>query len=119
MKAIFYILLIIIILGGVCVATCPDREAHSAALKDLVNQVITAELSSEEEDAGIVMFGSMIGTGLGGIVIDNILNVENCFVYSIGTITYNGEPRIVSLRLLNHVFTVDEEKARQMAGEIF
>lgn len=47
-------------------ATCPDREAHSAALKDLVNQVITAELSSEEEDAGIVMFGSMIGTGLGG-----------------------------------------------------
>lgn len=66
-------------------ATCPDREAHSEALKDLVNQVITAELSGEEEDAGLAMFGSMIGTGLSGLVIDNMLNVEDYLVCSIGT----------------------------------
>ena len=47
MKAVFYILLVVLILGGICVATCPDREAHSAKLKELINQVITAELSSE------------------------------------------------------------------------
>lgn len=119
MKAVFYILLVVLILGGICVATCPDREAHSAKLKELINQVITAELSSEEDDASLVMFGSVIGTGLGAFVIDNMLNVENYFVYSIGTITYDGETQVVSVGLLNHVFTVDEEKARQMAGEIF
>ena len=119
MKAIFYTLLIIIILGGICVATCPDREAHSAALKDLVNQVITAELSGEEEDAGLVAFGSMIGTGLGGLVIDNMLNVENYFVCSIGSVTYDGEAQTVSVGLLNHVFTIDKEKALQMAEEFF
>ena len=43
MKAILYTLLALLILGGICVATCPDKEAHSAALKDLVNQVITTE----------------------------------------------------------------------------
>lgn len=118
MKAILYTLLALLILGGICVATCPDKEAHSAALKDLVNQVITTELSGEE-DAGLVMFGSMIGTGLGGLVIDNMLNVEDYLVCSIGTVTYDGETQVVSVGLLNHVFTIDEEKAAQIAGELF
>ena len=119
MKAVLYTLLALLILGGVCMATCPDREAHSEALKDLVNQVITAELSSEEEDADLVMFGSMIGTGLSGLVIDNMLNVEDYLVCSIGTATYDGETHVVSVGLLNHVFTIDEEKAAQIAGELF
>lgn len=119
MKAVLYTLLALLILGGVCVATCPDREAHSEALKDLVNQVITAELSGEKEDAGLVMFGSMIGTGLSGLVIDNMLNVEDYLVCSIGTATYDGETHVVSVGLLNHVFTIDEEKAAQIAGELF
>lgn len=119
MKAVLYTLLALLILGGVCVATCPDREAHSEALKDLVNQVITAELSGEEEDAGLAMFGSMIGTGLSGLVIDNMLNVEDYLVCSIGTATYDGETHVVSVGLLNHVFTIDEEKAAQIAGELF
>ena len=116
MKAVLYTLLALLILGGICVATCPDREAHSEALKDLVNQVITAELSGEEEDAGLAMFGSMIGTGLSGLVIDNMLNVEDYLVCSIGTATYDGETHVVSVGLLNHVFTIDEEKAAQIAG---
>ncbi len=119
MKVILYVLLIILVLGGICVVTCPDQEAHSEALKGLVNKVITKELSGEDEDADLVMFGSMIGTGIGGFVIDNILNVENYFICSIGTITYDGETQIVSIGLLNHVFTVDDEKALQMAEEVF
>lgn len=119
MKAVLYTLLALLILGGICVATCPDREAHSEALKDLVNQVITAELSGEEEDAGLAMFGSMIGTGLSGLVIDNMLNVEDYLVCSIGTATYDGETHVVSVGLLNHVFSIDEEKAAQIAGELF
>ena len=96
MKPFLYFSLAVIILGGVCVATCPDHDAHSEALKNLLNKTLTAELSkdvSTEEDAGWAMFGSMIGTGIGGLVIDNILSVENYFVCSIGTITYGGETR--------------------------
>lgn len=116
MKAIFYTLLIILILGGICVATCPDKDAHSEALKDLLNQVITEELSAGEEDAGLAMLGSMIGTGLGGLVIDNMLKVENLFVCSVGTITYEGQTHVVSIGLMNHVFTLEKDKARQMTG---
>ena len=122
MKSILYLLFAVIILGGVCVVTCPDHDTHSEALKNLLNNVLTAELSkdvSTEEDAGWAMFGSMIGAGIGGLVIDNILSVENYFVCSIGTITYGGETRIVSVGLLNHVFTMRDKQVLQAAEDIF
>lgn len=122
MKSILYLLFAVIILGGVCVVTCPDHDTHSETLKNLLNNVLTAELSkdvSTEEDAGWAMFGSMIGAGIGGLVIDNILSVENYFVCSIGTITYGGETRIVSVGLLNHVFTIRDKQVLQAAEGMF
>ena len=121
MKAILYTLLVLIILGGICVVTCPDHEAHSTALKNLCNRMLTEKLSqgATEEEAGWVAFGSMLGTGIGGFVIDNMLNVENYFLCSIGTMTYDGETKNVSVGMLNHVFTADDEKVLQMADEVF
>ena len=83
------------------------------------SQYLDLSVNGTDTDLVNMSYSLWAVNGHANTVIDNILNVENCFVYSIGTITYNGEPRIVSLGLLNHVFTVDEEKARQMAGEIF
>ena len=120
MKAILYTLLVLIILGGICVVTCPDHEAHSTALKNLCNRMLTEKLSqgATEEEAGWVAFGSMLGTGIGGFVIDNMLNVENYFLCSIGTMTYDGETKIVSVGMLNHVFTADDKKVIQLAEEM-
>ena len=55
----------------------------------------------------------MLGTGLAGIVLDNTLKVENHFVCSVGTITYDGKTKIVSFGILNHVFTADKEDFKQ------
>lgn len=87
MKKLLLFILILFAVAGVCVVTCPDKAAHSEALKDLVNTVLTEELAEgeSETDAGFVAFGSMLGTGLAGIVLDNTLKVENHFVCSVGT----------------------------------
>lgn len=111
MKKLLLFILILVAVAGVCVVTCPDKAAHSEALKDLVNTVLTEELA--ESDAGFVAFGSMLGTGLAGIVLDNTLKVENHFVCSVGTITYAGKTKIVSIGILNHVFTADKEDFKQ------
>lgn len=115
MKKLLLFILILVAVAGVCVVTCPDKEAHSEALKDLVNTALTEELSEgvSESDAGFVAFGSMLGTGLAGIVLDNTLKVENHFVCSVGTITYAGKTKIVSFGILNHVFTADKEDFKQ------
>ena len=115
LKKFLLFILVLVIIAGVCVVTCPDKAAHCKALKDVLNTVLTEELSSDESDADLVMFGSMIGTGLGGLVIDNMLKVDNYFVCSVGTITYDGETKVVSVGVLNHIFTPDKEDLKKAA----
>ena len=121
MKGLIYTFLVLLGLACVCVVTCPDKNAHSEALKDLFNTVMTEEMNKSvetDEDAGWEMLGSMIVTGIGGLMIDNILKVENYFVCSVGTMTFEGETKIVSLGLMNHVFTITEDEAKEAASDL-
>ncbi len=121
MKKFLLFILILVAVAGVCVVTCPDKASHSEALKDVLNTAITEELSSSgnsDSDAGFIMFGSMIGTGIGGLVIDNMLKVDNHFVCSIGTMTYDGKTRIVSFGIMNHVFTPGKEDLKRAVKEL-
>lgn len=105
MKKFLLFVLLLVTITGICIVTCPDKESHSTALKEAMNMALTEEFSDGGSDAEVVMFGSMIGTGLGGLVIDNLLKVDNYFVCSVGSITYDGETKVVSIGVLNHVFT--------------
>lgn len=121
MKKFLLFILILVVVAGVCVVTCHDKASHSEALKDVLNTAITEELSSSgnsDSDAGFIMFGSMIGTGIGGLVIDNMLKVDNHFVCSIGTMTYDGKTRIVSFGIMNHVFTPGEKDLKKAVREL-
>lgn len=121
MKGLIYTFLVLLGLACVCVVTCPDKNAHSEALKDLFNTVMTEEMNKSvetDEDAGWEMLGSMIVTGIGGLMIDNMLKVENYFVCSVGTMTFEGETKIVSLGLMNHVFTITEDEAKEAASDL-
>lgn len=121
MKGFLYTLLVLLALACVCVVSCPDKSAHSEALKELLNTVMTEELNKEvetDEDAGWAMLGSMIGTGIGGLMIDNMLKVENYFVCSVGKMTFDGETKIVSVGIMNHVFTIPEDEAREAADDL-
>ena len=120
MKGLLYTFLIVLGLACVCVVTCPDKSDHSEALKELFNTLMTEELSKNvetEEEAGWAMLGSMIGTGIGGLIIDNFLKVDNYFVCSVGTISYEGETKIVSLGVMNHIFTLSEDDVRAAMNE--
>lgn len=121
MKGLIYTFLVLLGLTCVCVVTCPNKSAHSEALKNLLNTVMTEEMNNSvetDEDAGWAMLGSMIGTGIGGLMIDNMLKVENYFVCSVGTMTFDGETKIVSLGLMNHVFTISEDEAKEAASDL-
>ena len=118
MKKLLILVFAMIIIAGVCVMTCPDKASHSEALKDVLNTALTEEMSYSESDAGFIMLGSMIGTGIGGLVIDNVLKVNNYFVCSIGTLTFDGETKAVSVGVLNHVFTSCKEDLKRAIKEL-
>lgn len=111
-------MLVVLILGGICVITCPDKDDHSEALKNMLNKAMAEEMAKDtgaEDDSGLTLFGSMLGKGLAGLVVDNMLEVNNYFVCSIGTITYEGETKVVSVGVMNHVFTANAKKALEEA----
>lgn len=114
MKKLLLFVLVLVAIAGTCVVTCPDKPSHTAALKEVLNAALTEELSDGESDAGFVVFGSMIGTGLGGLFIDNVLKVDNYFVCSVGTITFDGKTKVVSFGVLNHVFTPGKEYVKKL-----
>ena len=118
MKKLLVFVLTLVIIAGVCVLTCPDRASHSEALKDVLNTALTETISDSESDANLIMLGSMIGTGIGGLAIDNMLKVDNYFVCSIGTMPFDGETTVVSIGVLNHVFTPGKEDLKKVIKEL-
>lgn len=117
MKALFYTLLIFIILSAVCAFTCPDKDAHKEALTEMMDEILNQEIS---EGLGIIgtdlsLFDSLLGTEIGEWTIDSVLDVKDYFLFSIGYITYDGEKHPVSFGIFNHVFTPDKELAAKLA----
>lgn len=112
MKGFLYTLLIVFALSLVCIVTCPDKDAHSDALMKLFNVAWQTELAEVgiNENEGLALFSSALGSGIAEYVIEKQLIVDNYFVCSIGRFIYEGEENIVSVGVLNHIFTKSEEE---------
>ena len=111
---ILFVVIIAIALVGI--VTCPQKDAHTDALMKLVNVALDSELARHadtEEEMGLAMLGSVLGSGIAEIVIDKKLLVDNYFVCSIGRIVFEGEEKIVSVGCFNHVFTMPEDKLKE------
>lgn len=100
--------LIIVFISGFCVISCPDKEAHSEAIMENVNELIDEEATKDvtnDTEKALVLLASSLVSGISNLVIDSRLSVDNYFLFSIGRVTFEGESRIVSIGMLNHVFT--------------
>ena len=114
-------IIIIIAIALVGVMTCPQKEAHKDAIMKLVDSALDSELykrASTEEEKGYAMIGSFLGSGIAELFLENKLLVDNYFVCSVGRIVFEGEERIVSVGLFNHVFTEDEDAMKERLKDL-
>ena len=51
--------------------------------------------------------------------VDNLVTVDNYVVCSLGKVNYNGKDYVVSLGLLGHIFTVDEDDLQKAAEQYY
>ena len=108
MRNLLLFTLIIVFISGFCVISCPDKEAHSEAIMENVNELIDEEATKDvtnDTEKALVLLASSLVSGISNLVIDSRLSVDNYFLFSIGRVTFEGESRIVSIGMLNHVFT--------------
>lgn len=108
MRNFLLFILIIVFISGFCIISCPDKEAHSEAIMENVNELIDEEATKDvtnESEKALALLASSLVSGISNLVIDSRLSVDNYFLFSIGRVTFEGESRIVSIGMLNHVFT--------------
>lgn len=108
MRNLLIFTLIIVFIAGFCVVSCPDKEAHSEAIMENINELIDEEATKDvtnESEKALALLASSLVSGISNLVIDSRLSVNNYFLFSIGRVTFEGKSQIVSVGLLNHVFT--------------
>ena len=117
MKALIKTLIVLVILAGVMLFTCPEEERHI----EKMTQEIVKSSQTANEDAG---FLESIGNAIAGSISETVvriyvksqLKVENYFVLNVGKMYYDGEKRVVTIGAFNHVFCL--VKAYDLLDEI-
>lgn len=113
MKKFFKALLVILIIGGVAVISCPDKQAHKDAITTVINEAVHDELGINAEDDSLGILSGLANIGA-GIYLDTKFDVKNYFLFSVGTILHGAEKDVVSLGVFGHVFTFDKEDVKQV-----
>lgn len=114
MKKFLVFLGIIAIIAVGLMATTPDRQQHVDTIKSVMKGAVNAELREQNIDGPIASIASVFAT----TAVDKFLNtsflVRDHRFYSLGFVDYNGEFVMVSVGIFNHVYTLDEDQAREM-----
>lgn len=120
------VILILVVIGATMTMTCPDTQAHKDKLSQMVSTSVKETLSSEVNNTntdiltqGLQMVGGIVLNKVVDGVIDNMLHVDNHVVCSIGKVEYSGEEHIVSVGLLGHIFTVNQDKLNEATKKYY
>lgn len=101
---------LILVLAAMAVglmATCPTEQAHREAITKEMNRFIKESTDNQGDAWGII--GNIISQKIVGVVVDNLIEVDNYGVCSVGSITFKGKTHRVSFGILGHVFTFDAD----------
>lgn len=114
MKKFLFFLGIIAVVAVALMATTPDRQQHVDTIKSVMTGAVNAELRENNIDGSLGSIASAAAT----MAVDKYLStnflVRDHRFYSLGFIDYNNEFQMVSVGVFNHVYTLDEEQAREM-----
>lgn len=122
MKKSIIALLLIIFFVAICAITCPGKQDHKEAVVSLVNHKIRKDLSKSGAAGCFALLGSMIGSTISETTIENMLEVKDCFIFSLGQLYTNDGVTTVSVGVLGHVFTASNEtfsKAMDECNDLF
>lgn len=114
MKKFLIFLGIIAVVAVALMATTPDRQQHVDTIKSVMTGAVNAELRENNIDGPLGSIASAVATMAVDKYLSTNLLVRDHRFYSLGFIDYNNEFQMVSVGVFNHVYTLDEEQAREM-----
>lgn len=123
---LFGIVFVFMAVVALLVVTCPKPEQHKEALSNVITTTVNDAVNETDNITGNVFvdnaFKLISDTFAGKVIktaVDDLVKVDNYVVCSLGKVHYDGEDHIVSLGLLGHIFTVDEDDLREAAEQYY
>ncbi len=106
------IIVILIILIALLKYTCPSYDKH----KEVVSKEISTAIDESVGLSGggfLGMVTNFLTSGVVNVAINEILQVDDYFVCSVGKVNYDGKDRIVSFGVFNQVYTIDKDAIKE------
>lgn len=112
--------IIFALIACVMLFTCPEKEKHVDKLTQEIVELSKGSLKNESdpgllEDIGSAIVGT-IGEKVARLYVNSQLEVDNYALFSVGKMYYNGEKRMVTFGIFNHVFCI--AKVYELRDEI-
>ena len=119
MKKFLFLIVFLAVVAGALIATCPDRNAHLEAIKSVVSEVANEEMDKQSNilTTGLASISTMLTINIADSYLKSNLIIRDHTIYNIGYINYNDDLRMISFGILNHVFTLDKETAKEIMKE--
>lgn len=116
MKKFLFLIIFLSAAGLLLMVTCPDRTDHHETIKGVVSEVVNSEVNKNNNvfSSGLASISTMMAVNLADSYLKNNLLLRDYILFNIGYINYQGELRIVSFGILNHIFTIDKETAKEV-----
>ena len=122
MGCLLGILITLVAFAIVLILTCPKPEQHKEVLSGVITKTVNDAVNDTTNTTGNALidnaFRSISNAFAGNVIrsaVDNLVTVDNHIIYSTGKVNYAGQDHIVSLGLLGHIFTVDEDDLQEAA----
>lgn len=114
MKKFLIFLGIIAVLALALMATTPGKEQHHETIKSVFVSAVNAELRDNHIDGAVGSIATAAATTGIDAFLNHSLIIRDHRFYTIGVISHEGEFQMVSVGAFNHVWTLNEDQARQL-----
>ena len=114
MKKLLFLIVLLVVIAVTLMMTCPDKTAHYEAVKSLASEVINDEMRESNIEETMASIGTVVAVNVVDAYLKSNLMVRDHTFYNVGVITYEGDFRMISVGVFNHVFTIDKETARKI-----
>jgi len=114
-KKLYVALGIMAAIVALLVATCPSRQSHSEAVKDVLREAVEQQKGVEHNEWTVVR--AFFASTLVNAAVDNMLEVDNYGVCSIGRAHVGGKTKTLSFGILGHVFTFSVDDIAKIEDE--
>lgn len=109
---VLIVLCVLVALLCMLIITCPGTDAHRDAIKKSVTEEIDRRKDAADNSFGAAI-GGFFAQQLASLAVDNMVHVDNYFIFSLGRVHFDGKDHTLSVGVLGHVYTLNANDAAE------